>query len=278
MKFGVNTFLWTANFGPDHFHLLPQIREHGFDGVEVALIRPADFRAAEIRRTLEQNQLECTVCSVLPGDLSLLSDDNSVVENTVNHLRECIKATAEAGATYIAGPLYSPVGFLPGRRRNIGEWKRAVESYQKLGDTLTEYKVQVCIEPLNRFETYFLNTTADAVKLCSEINHPNVGILWDTFHANIEEKDPAAALRSTGKYLKHVHTCENDRGTPGSGHVNWPGIFVALRDLKYDSWLTIESFGFALGDLSAAASIWRDLAKNPEDIAWDGVKFLKASA
>jgi D-psicose/D-tagatose/L-ribulose 3-epimerase len=277
VKFGVNAFLWTANFGSDHFHLLPQIREHGFDGIEVALIRPGDFRAAEIRRALDQNQLECTVCSVLPRELSLLSDDKAVIAKTVANLRECIRATAEAGATYIAGPLYSPVGFLPGRRRNADEWKRAVESYQKLGDILTQNKVQVCIEPLNRFETYFLNTTADAVAFCSEINHPNVGILWDTFHANIEEKDPAQALLSTRKYLKHVHTCENDRGTPGSGHVNWPGVFAALRDLKYDSWLTIESFGFALGDLSAAASIWRDLAKNPEDIAWDGVKFLKAS-
>ena len=277
MKFGINAFLWTANFGPDHFNLLPQIREHGFDGIEVALIRPADFRAAEIRRALEKNNLECTVCSVVPSELSLISDDKSVVAKTVAHLRECVKATAEAGATYIAGPLYSPVGFLPGRRRNQDEWQRAVESYQQLGATLAENKVHVCIEPLNRFETYFLNTTADAVRFCAEVNHPNVGILWDTFHANIEEKAPAQALRSTGKYLKHVHTCENDRGTPGSGHVNWPGIFAALHDLKYHSWLTIESFGFALGDLSAAASIWRDLAQKPEDIAWDGVKFLKAS-
>jgi len=104
-----------------------------------------------------------------------------------------------------------------------------------------------------------------------------VGILWDTFHANIEEKDPAVALLTTGRFLKHVHTCENDRGTPGSGHVDWPGVFAALRELQYGGWLTIESFGFALGDLSAAASIWRDLAPTPSEIAWEGVKFLKAN-
>jgi D-psicose/D-tagatose/L-ribulose 3-epimerase len=143
---------------------------------------------------------------------------------------------------------------------------------------LAANSVEVCIEPLNRFETYFLNTTEDAVRLCAEISHPNVGILWDTFHANIEEKHPAEALRTTGSFLKHVHTCENDRGTPGSGHVDWSGVFGALREMKYDGWLTIESFGFALGELSAAASIWRDLAANPEDIAFEGVKFLKASA
>jgi D-psicose/D-tagatose/L-ribulose 3-epimerase len=278
MKFGVNAFLWTANFGPEHFDLLPKIKEHGFDGIEVALIRPVDFKAAEIRRALEQYDLECTVCSVLPGELSLISEDAAVRSKTVAHLAECFQAAAEAGAKLIAGPLYSPVGLLTGRRRTADEWKHAVAGYQELAPVLAANGVDVCIEPLNRFETYFLNTTEDAVKLCTEIGHANVGILWDTFHANIEEKNPAQALRSTAGFLKHVHTCENDRGTPGSGHVDWTGVFAALRDLKYDGWLTIESFGFALGDLSAAASIWRDLAKTPEDIAFEGVKFLKSSA
>jgi len=116
---------------------------------------------------------------------------------------------------------------------------------------------------------------ADAVALCDAIGHPNVGILFDTFHANIEEKDVAAAYRLVGRHLKHVHTCENDRGIPGTGHLDWPGVFQALRDVHYDGWLTIESFGFALGELSAAASIWRDIAPSPESIAFEGVKFLK---
>ena len=277
MKFGINTFLWTANFGPDQFDLLPQIREHGFDGAEVSLFRAADFPASAIRRALAENQLSCTVCSVLPAGFSLISDDAAVRQKTVSHLKDCFKATAEAGATFIAGPLYSPVGYLPGRRRNENEWKWAVDGYQQLGPVLESTGVHVCIEPLNRFETYFLNTTADAVKLCKQVAHPNVGILWDTFHANIEEKNPAEALLSAGRFLKHVHTCENDRGTPGSGHVDWQGVFAALRELKYDGWLTIESFGFALGEISSAASIWRDLAATPEEIAWEGVKFLRAS-
>jgi D-psicose/D-tagatose/L-ribulose 3-epimerase len=278
MKFGVNTFLWTGNFGPEHFDLLPKIKANGFDGIEVALIRPADFKATEIRKAAEKNGLECTVCSVLPGELSLISPDAQVRSQTVAHLSECFEACAEAGAKLIAGPLYSPVGYLPGRRRTADEWKNAVDGYQQLGPVLAANGVTACIEPLNRFETYFLNTTEDAVKLCAEIDHPNVGILWDTFHANIEEKDPAKALGTTGKFLKHVHTCENDRGTPGSGHVDWKGVFGALRAMKYDGWLTIESFGFAIGELSAAASIWRDIERTPEDIAFEGIKFLKASA
>ena len=275
MKFGINTFLWTINFGSKHFELLEQIKQRGFDGVEVALIRPEAFEAAAIRRALADHALECTVCSVLPPDLNLIADDPDIRARSLDHLSECIKLTAEAGAHYIAGPLYTPVGWLPGRRRTADEWRRAVAAYQQLTPVLDRYDVQLCIEPLNRFETFFLNTTADAVALCAEVNHPRVGILWDTFHANIEEKNPAAALASAGKYLKHVHTCENDRGTPGSGHVDWPGVFAALRKLGYNGWLTIESFGFALGDLSAAAAIWRDLAATPEEIAWKGVEFLK---
>ena len=275
MKFGVNTFIWSESFDRSNLPLLPKVKSWGFDGVEVPLFRASEFAAADIRKGLEENALECTVCSVLLPGFSLISDDASVRKKTVTHMQELIKAASEAGAQVIAGPLYSPVGYLPGRRRTADEWKWAVEGHQALGDTLTRHGVAMAIEPLNRFETFFLNTAADAAKLCAEINHPSVGVLFDTFHANIEEKEIGAGYRTVGRHLKHVHTCENDRGIPGSGHVEWPSVFAALRDLKYDGWLTIESFGFALPNLSAAAAIWRDIEKSPESIASEGVKFLK---
>ncbi len=276
MKFGINTFLWTANFGSRDFTLLPEIKAHGFEGIEVSLIHPEQFEAAAIRAALEDNGLTCTVCSVLPRGLSLISEDPAVRERSVAHLSECIWQTAEAGSNLIAGPLYSPVGFLPGRRRTPEEWKRAVAGFQQLGPVLDECSVDLCIEPLNRFETYFLNTTQDAIALCSEVSHQRLGILWDTFHANIEEKRLADSLLLAGPYLKHVHTCENDRGTPGTGHIDWQGVFGALGQIGYRGWLTIESFGFSSGELSAAASIWRDLAPSPEEIAWQGIEFLKS--
>jgi D-psicose/D-tagatose/L-ribulose 3-epimerase len=150
-----------------------------------------------------------------------------------------------------------------------------VDCYQSIGPTLSEYGVTIALEPLNRFETYFLNTAADAVALCDAIGHPNVGILFDTFHANIEEKDVAAGVSHGGAAFEaRTHLRERPRHS-GHGHVDWPGVFQALRDIHYDGWLTIESFGFALGELSAAASIWRDIAPSPESIAFEGVKFLK---
>lgn len=277
MKFGVNTFIWTANFDRSNLPLLPKLKAGGFDGVEVPLFRPADFAAADIRKGLAENGLECTICSVLTGGLSMLSEDAAVRQKTRVHMEECVKTAAEVGARIVAGPLYSPVGYLPGRRRTADEWKWAVECYRSLGPVLAQYGVTIAIEPLNRFETYFLNTAEDAATFCDQVDHPNVGVLFDTFHANIEEKSIAEGYRTVGRHLKHVHTCENDRGIPGSGHVEWKAVFDALRDLRYDGWLTIESFGFSLGELSAAASIWRDIAPTPDSIAYEGVKFLKKS-
>ncbi len=194
---------------------------------------------------------------------------------TRQHLREAIEATAEVGARVIDGPLYSPVGYLPGRRRTPDEWQWAIEGYQSVTETLDACGVTLAIEPLNRFETYFLNTAADAAALCDEVGHPRVGVAFDTFHANIEEKDIAGACLRLGRHLKHVQISENDRGTPGSGHVEWAHLFQALRDLRYDGWLTIESFGPSLGAFSAAVAIWRDIEPTPDAIAFDGIEFLR---
>jgi D-psicose/D-tagatose/L-ribulose 3-epimerase len=275
MKFGVNAFIWSADFGRAQMPLLPKIKSWGFDGIEVPIFRPGEFAAADIRAGVDAHGLECTVCSVLVKGFSLISEDASVRRATLAHMQDVIKAAAGAGTKMLAGPLYCPVGYLPGRRRTQDEWNWAVEAYQQLGETLAAHGLTLAIEPLNRFETYFLNTAADAARLAADVNHPNVGILFDTFHANIEEKNIADGYRTIGRHVRHVHTCENDRGIPGSGHVEWDEVFRALRDINYDGWLTIESFGFALGDLSAAAAIWRDIEKTPESIAIEGLKFLR---
>jgi len=278
MKFGVNTFIWTAAFERSHLPLLPKIKAAGFDGVEVSMFDPATFEPAFLRQALEENGLEVNICAVLSHNVNMISEDAETRKRARTHMADCARQAAEVGARIIAGPLYSPVGYLPGRRRTEDEWKWAVECYRELGPTLAAHNVTIAIEPLNRFETYFLNTAADAVKLCDDIDHPNIGILFDTFHANIEEKNIADGYRTVARHLKHVHTCENDRGTPGTGHIPWDEVFQALKEIHYDGWLTIESFGFSLGELSAAASIWRDIAPKPEDIAYEGVTFIRRHA
>jgi D-psicose/D-tagatose/L-ribulose 3-epimerase len=276
MKFGVNTFIWGATFGPSDFHLLPRIKEAGFDGIEVPILDPASFEAEAIGRELDRMRLERTAITVMPGGMSLASSDAAVRQRARDHIAACLAAARDVGATILAGPMYTPVGYLTGQRRTPDEWRWTVDSWQQLGGAVHAAGIEIGIEPLNRFETYFLNTAADATQLCREIDNPSIGILFDTFHANIEEKSVGAALRQAAPYLKHLHTCENDRGVPGSGHVAWAEFFSTVAEIGYDRWLTIESFGFALGALSAAAAIWRDLAPTPETIAFDGVRFLRA--
>lgn len=275
MRLGVNTFIWSSEFTPANIPLLPAIKARGFDGVEIPVAQPGAFKTAEVRRALEANGLACTVCSVILKEFNLVSDDAAVRRRTVTHVEDVVKVAADLGATLVDGPLYSPVGYLPGRRRTADEWKRAIEGYQAIAPTLDRNRIDLAIEPLNRFETYFLNTAADARALCDAVNHPRVGVAFDTFHANIEEKDIAEACRSVGRHLKHVQISENDRGTPGSGHVAWADLFGVLDDLGYDAWLTIESFGPNLGEFSSAVCIWRDIEPAPENIAFDGLTFLR---
>jgi D-psicose/D-tagatose/L-ribulose 3-epimerase len=271
MKYGVNTLLWTASFDAGHLDLLPKIKAGGFDGVEISRFSFDNFPAAAIRRALEANQLEHTFCSALTGDLSLANGD----DRAVSFLKDAIHCARDLGASILAGPFCAPVGYLPGRRRTSDEWKQVIDGLNALTPALDESGVTLAVEPLNRFETYFLNTMEDARALCDAVNHPGVGVLFDTFHANIEEKSIQSSLRSIGPHLKHVHACENDRGIPGSGHVAWGELRDELRARDYDGWVVIESFGFAIREIAAAACIWRDLASTPDAIAFDGLTFLR---
>lgn len=270
MILGVNTLIWTAHFEAAHVSLFPQIKAHGFDGVEVARFSFDGFPAAEIRNAAASEGLQLALCSAFVGNMSFADG----VGNPREHLLRCLEASVAIGSSIVVGPFCTPVGQLPGRRRTGDEWKRVVLGLQSVASDYEKAGVKLAVEPLNRFETYFLNTTADAVRLCEEVGSSHVGILFDTFHANIEEKNIAEALRGTGRQLAHVHTCENDRGAPGSGHVDWLGVIAALKERNYEGWCTIESFGFNIKEIAAAACIWRDLAPSPEDIAWDGARFL----
>jgi D-psicose/D-tagatose/L-ribulose 3-epimerase len=151
MKFGVNTFIWSDRFGREQIPLLARIRDAGFDGLEIPLFRPEDLQDAELRRAVIASGLECSVCSVLPKGLNTISDDAEVRKQTLAHLKACIRASAEIGSKLIAGPLYAPVGYLPGRRRTAAEWTFAVDAFSKLGASLDEFGMSLAIEPLSRY-------------------------------------------------------------------------------------------------------------------------------
>jgi D-psicose/D-tagatose/L-ribulose 3-epimerase len=275
MKIGVSAFAWTTEFGASHLHLLPKVRERGLDGFEIPMFDPANLAASSIRRAFESADLDCTVCSILPAGINPISPDASVRAKSLAHLIQCVKASAELGARLIGGPLFAPIGYLPGRRRTVEEWNWATECFQKLGEVLDANEITLSIEPVNRSETFFLMTAADAKAFCDGIGHPRVGVTIDTFHANIEEKNIANAISSLGSCLRHVHLSENDRGLLGSGHVDFPAIVNALREVAYDGYLMIEGFGYAPDETASLGALWGDLKVSPEDIAFRGESYLK---
>jgi D-psicose/D-tagatose/L-ribulose 3-epimerase len=273
VRIGVNTMIWSAAFNAAV--PLAEIKKAGADGVEILVIDAAALDVPGLRHSLDEYGLDCTFCAVNPPGKNPLAEDAAVRRETLEHWKRLVGAAAEAGVDLIAGPTYAPVGYLPGRRRTGEEWRWAVEFHRQLGPVLEDAGVKLAVEPLNRFETFFLNTAADAKRFVDEVSSPQIGILLDTFHANIEEKSVAKAYRLCGRRLFHVHACENDRGIPGSGHVDWPGVIGALKEIGYDGWLTIESFNSKIPELSAATAIWRDLAPSSGDIAFEGAAFLR---
>jgi D-psicose/D-tagatose/L-ribulose 3-epimerase len=278
MKYGVNTIVWTTRVDESHAALFSRIREWGFDGVElfVSPQKPRDLPA--IRKMLEKNSLECTTSSALPRECHLVSSQPEVRARGVEFLKTCVERTAELGAGLLCGPIYAGLGVTTGRRRTPEEWNWAVEGLQVVAQHAQKCQVMVCLEPLNRFETYFLNTLEDAARLVHDIGAPNVKILFNTFHANIEERHPAEALRSVAKELGHVHISENDRGIPGTGHIDWTGVLKALKVIGYKGWMTIESFAQPEPELAAAAAVWRDMAPSGDELAQQGLRFIRRLA
>jgi D-psicose/D-tagatose/L-ribulose 3-epimerase len=276
MKIGVSAFAWTTTFTSRHLRLLPSIREHGLSSFEVGMFDPLKLPAVEIRRAFEANDVEVSLCGILPDGINPINPDAEVRQRSRSHLVQCIETAATMGAHLICGPLYAPIGYLPGRRRNPDEWNWAVECFQSLGDKLDSYDITLALEPVNRCETFFLNIGEEARHLCVAIGHPRVGATIDTFHANIEEKNISNAIRMLGKRLKHLHISENDRGLVGSGHVDFAAILKSLRAIDYDGCLLIEGFGYSNEEADSLGKLWGDLTVTPEDIAFKGADYLRS--
>jgi D-psicose/D-tagatose/L-ribulose 3-epimerase len=276
MKLGVNLMLWTGALDGKALPLIDKVGKMGFDGVELPIFDAKRVEVARTRRVLASNGLQATVCTAMAKG-SFISANARDRQAAMDFATSVLDVSRAVGAELVCGPLYSPVGCLVGRGPTPVEWKHAVTCLRKLATRAEDLGIDLAIEPLNRFETYFLNTCADAVRLCAAVGSPRVGVHFDSFHANIEEKDPPASLRKIGRArLMHVHACENDRGIPGSGHVQWAGIFDALKRMKYDRWVTIESFVPAIKEIARAASIWRPLAASGDELASKGLQFLRA--
>ena len=275
MKVGMNLLLWTAFVTEEHFPILEKIKKTGYDGVEIPLFDGDAEHYKKIKKELDNLGLGCTAVTVVNADTNPISPDASIRKAGLERIKWALDMTSVMGGDLLAGPYHSALGVFSGQPPTADERKRAVEVLTQAAEHAQKVKVKIAIEYLNRFECYFLTNAMDAKNLVREINHPYFGTMYDTFHANIEEKNISHAIASMEDTYVHVHISENDRGTPGSGHVHWDETFKALRKAKYDGWLTIEAFGRALPDLAAATKIWRDMFPSPEDVYGNGFKFIK---
>ncbi len=277
-RYGLNLLVYTGAFSADELGLIRKAADMGFDGVEILFADLGALDAQATRAALEASNMGMTACCVMTEDANPCSQDAGVRKAAVDRLKEMIDLTAEMGGEAIAGPLYSPVRHLTGRARTDDEWKYCTDVLAAGAEHADKMDIQMAIEPLNRFETYVINTVADAVRMCREVGSDHLKVQIDTFHANIEEKDTAAAIRQAGTYLGHFHASENDRGVPGTGQVRWDEAFAALSDIDYSGWITIESFATGIVDLCAAACIWRPIYETADGLAQDGLAFLKRTA
>ena len=277
MKIGFNLLLWTAHVTDAHFHALKTIKAAGYDGVEIPVFGGDPEHYAALGRRISDEGLEVTSVGLIPDAAhSLVSDDAAARAAGAGHLRWLVDCNEALGSKVACGPFHQPLGVFTGSGPTAAELDRLVEAHQGMADYAAPSGIAVVIEPLNRFECYVLNTAEQAAAHVARVNRPNFGYLYDTFHANIEEKDPVGAIARTIDAIGHVHISENDRGTPGSGNTPLAETLQALQAAGYDRWLTIEAFGLAMPELAAATKIWRRLFDDEDDVVRDGYRAIRA--
>jgi D-psicose/D-tagatose/L-ribulose 3-epimerase len=279
MKIGFNLLLWTGHVTEENHALFPKLKALGYDGVEIPVFdasNPGHF--AGVGRVLRDNGLECTAVTVLPDEAhNAISPDAANRQGAIDHLKRVIDCAQAAGVQTLCGPYYQVLGQFTGRYPTETELNHAADVHRAIAPVAQAAGIKCAIEALNRFESHLLNTMEQAASYVRRVDHPNFGTMYDTFHANIEEKDPVGCLDTvhrTGK-LNHIHISENDRGTPGTGHAPCREAIARLKRLGYDGWLTIEAFGGALPDLAAATRVWRDFFSSPEEVYTNGIKLIR---
>lgn len=275
---GANLWIWDSPVTTDVIRRrAPQVAAMGFDAIELPLEAPGDWTASDVRPILEEAGLRPGVCAAMGPGRDLTTDDSFVVRSTRDYLRACIEAAAGIGATVVAGPIYSPTGqtgaiSAEARARTLERLAWNLAPVLAIAD---DHGVRLAVEPLNRFETSLFNTVEQTMELLASVDHPALGLLLDTFHMNIEERDIGGAIRRAGDRLLHFHACGNDRGAPGHDGIDWPAVRTALTDINYPATITIESFTSANQTIATAASIWRPLAPTQDALASNGLAFLR---
>ncbi len=277
IKYGINTFIWASPFRTKDLYVLDKAKAMGYDLVEIPVEDEADLDYAAAAEAFRRTGLECSICAVMGAKRDPSHEDPAIQAAGVAYLKHLIDAVVQMGGNTVGGPVYAAVGrqwqATPDQRRR--DLERTARNLKEVARYAEDKGVVLAMEPLNRFETSFINIMEQACELMEMVGSPAVKLMIDTFHANIEEKNIGKAIELAGPNLVHVHANENDRGTPGSGHVAWPEVAAALKKVNYSGAMVIETFTTEVKEIARAAAIWRPLAAEQDAIAVEGLAFLK---
>jgi len=278
MKFGINTLLYAGTFTDQNVKIFKKFKEMGFDGVEIALEKKGDINYGIALNELKENDLECSsICGLFGPNRDIRGPNKEYIVGGLSYMRDCIDACISLGCNLLIGPVYSAVGRanLESGEAKKEQWKTAVKNLKEVCKHAEDKRVFIALEPLNRFETDFINTCTQAINLIRDVDSNMLKIHLDTFHMNIEEKSSMQAILDAGDLLYHFHASENDRGAPGTGQVHWNKVASALKDIGYNRYIVIESFTPEVKVIAKAASIWRQTEKDGYVLAEKGLEFLK---
>lgn len=277
MRFGINSFLFTFPFTNQSAAWFKRFKKWGFDTVEIAIDDPANLDVAKLKKALDKEGLACgSICGCFGPDRDLRGNKQQQ-RASVNYMKACIDQMVELDCPTFTGPVYSAVGRIGGAEpaEYKKQWATVVKNLKEVCAYAEKKGKTVCLEPLNRFETDFINTVDQGLAMIKDVGSSALKLHYDTFHMNIEEKNQAAAILKAGKKIGHVHACGCDRGTPGKDHIDWAGIKKALKKIGYKRDVVIESFTKDVEIIAKAAAIWRKIEPSREEIAVDGLKFLR---
>ncbi|WP_025762440.1 sugar phosphate isomerase/epimerase family protein [Dyadobacter tibetensis] len=278
MLFGISTFVWASPFSTQHLFLMEKVKTMGYDILEIAIEDASLVDWKLVKTRARELDLKITISGAFGAERDLSSTYPHHRQTAFEYIEDCIRKASFLESPIFGGPLYSAVGKtrLVGAEQKQQERDWCVQALGELSNIASTEGVILGLEPLNRFETDMVNTVEQAISLVDEVGHPSLQIVLDTFHANIEEKDIALAIRKLGKErLCHIQGNESDRGTPGTGHLEWEAIYKALLDIDYQGAVVIETFGQPSKELAKAACIWRPLANSPDELATEGLDFYR---
>ncbi|WP_461206843.1 sugar phosphate isomerase/epimerase family protein [Clostridium sp. DL1XJH146] len=275
MKFGIHLSTFTKEWSEDVLKYLPTVKKYGYDGVEFPLMSPKDFDVKKAKKLLNDNSLLCTCGTGMNPSRDISSEDASIRKNGIDHLKNCIDICNELESDALAGVLYAPWGQFKTRSEGKDDIKRSLEALNIMGEYGKEKGVVLALEILNRYETYFINTVKEGKEYLNKINSDNVKLHFDTFHSNIEERNLYSAITEGGKDIYHVHFCENNRGIPGTGNIDWNRVKDGLNKIGYDRWITLENFVMPECGVGKDVYIWREIEKNGDKAAREGIKFMR---